>query len=114
MGNGALVTVVEMCAFVQVRLGFTPTSETKFWCDTGTSGLDVVAFWKEFADHYGVDLDGGSEGYDYGDSDGGLGDVMEHLWKRVTLRSAPKTHHFTIDHLVAVANRKKWFDPVFR
>jgi hypothetical protein len=108
-----MVSREDIILFVEQLLGFTPTSDTKFWWDTGTAGFDVVAFWNVFADHYGVDLEGCGQGYDYGDSDGGLGDAMEHLWKRAIRRSAPNTHHFTIDHLVEVANRKKWFDPVF-
>jgi hypothetical protein len=105
------VSRADIITFVEQRLGFTPTPETKFWWGTGTAGLDVIAFWNEFADHYGVDLEGGDTGYDYGDSEGGLGEAMGHLWRRLTFRSVPESHHFTIDHLVEVANRKKWFDP---
>ena len=105
------VTEAEIIRFVEERLGFTPTSQTKFWWDTGCAGLDVIAFWEEFAERYGVDLEVSGEGYDYGDSDGGLGEAMEHIWKRITFRPVPKNAHFTIDHLVEVENRKKWFDP---
>lgn len=73
--------------------------------------MDVLAFWEEFAVRYGVDLEVSGEGYDYGDSDGGLGEAMEHIWKRITFRPVPKVNHFTVDHLVEVANRKMWFDP---
>lgn len=101
----------DIIKFVEQRLGFTPTPETKFWWGTGTAGLDVITFWNEFADHFGVDMEGGGKGYDYGDGEGGLGEAMDQLWRRITFRSVPKPHHFTIDHLVEVANRKKWFDP---
>lgn len=106
-----MVTREEVIRFVEVRLGFTPTPMTKFWWDTGTAGLDVVAFWEEFAQHYGVDLDVADAGYNNGDSDGGLGDALEHLWTRLTFQQVKRSHHFTVDHLVEVANRKKWFDP---
>jgi len=106
-----MVTREEIIQFVRDRLGFTPTSTTKFWWDTGAAGLDVVAFWEEFAQHYGVDLEVADAGYDYGDSDGGFSDGLEHLWKRLTFQRVRRSHHFTIDHLVEVANQKKWFDP---
>ncbi len=105
-----MVTREEIIQFVRDRLGFTPTSTTKFWWDTGAAGLDVIAFWEEFADHYGVDLGVSNDGYDYGDSDGGLGDALAHFWKRATFQQVRRSHYFTIDHLVEVANRKKWFD----
>ncbi len=106
-----MVTREEVIRFVEVRLGFKPTPTTRFWWDTGTTGLDVVAFWEEFVAHFNVDMTSSSEGYDYGDSDGGLGDALEHLVKRLTFQRVSRPHHFTIDHLVEVANRKKWFDP---
>lgn len=101
----------EVLQFVEETLGFTPTSQTKFWWDTGVAGLDVIAFWEQFCERFGADLDNASSEYDYGDSDGGLEEALSVLWRRMTFRHVPSTHHFTIDHLVEVANRKKWFDP---
>lgn len=112
MPQQELVSRADIIRFVEDRLGFTPTSQTKFWWDTGCAGLDVIAFWEEFAEHYGVDMEVSGEGYDYGDSDGGIGDVLDELRKRLTGQPVPKTAHFTIDHLVEVANRRKWFDPL--
>ena len=109
--KGPMGSREDMILFVEERLGFTPTAETKFWWETGAASLDVIAFWEEFAEHYGVDPVDAGEGYDYGDGDGGLGEALEHLWNRITFRPVPKAKHFTIDHLVQVANRKKWFDP---
>lgn len=102
-----VVTHEEVIRFVEDRLGFTPTPTTKFWWDTGTAGLDVVLFWEEFAAHFGVDMASLGDGYDHGDSEGGLGDALEHLVKRLTFQRVRRSHHFTIVHLVEVANRKK-------
>lgn len=102
----------EIIQFVKDRLGFAPTPDTKFWWDTGTAGLDAWTFMKEFAVHYGVDMEDAGIGFDYGDSDVPLADALDRLWKLFTFRPVPKLNHFTIDHLVEVANRKKWFDPV--
>lgn len=100
----------EIIEFVQDRLGFTPTPKTKFWWGTGTAGLDAWTFMQEFADRYEVDFDDAGT-FDYGDSDTPLADIFDRLWMRLRFRRSPKTNHFTIDHLVEVANRKKWFDP---
>ncbi|MBK8612390.1 MAG: DUF1493 family protein [Flavobacteriales bacterium] len=102
----------EIIQFVKDRLGFTPNPETRFWWDTGMAGLDAWTFMGEFADRYGVDMEGADQAFDYGDSDVPLADALDRLWKRITFRPVPKVNHFTIDHLVEVANRKKWFDPV--
>lgn len=101
----------DIIKFVEQRLGFTPTSKTKFWWDTGIAALDAWAFMKEFAHHYHVDIQGGTESVNYGDGEGGVSDVFGRLWKQATYQAVPRTAHFTIDHLVEVANRKKWFDP---
>ena len=106
-----MVSREDMILFVEQRLGFTPTAETKFWWDTGTAGLDARTFMEEFADHYGVDMEDAGIGFDYGDSDVPLADALDRVWKRITFRPVPKVNHFTIDHLVEVANRKKWSDP---
>ncbi len=105
------VTRDEIVAFVKDRLGFEPTRETKFWWDTGVYGLDAMGFMLEFAEHFGVREGTGDDDLDYGDSEGGLGEVFWDLWRRITFRAVPRKHHFTIDHLVEVANRKQWFDP---
>ncbi|MBX2972141.1 MAG: hypothetical protein KF797_03475 [Flavobacteriales bacterium] len=105
------VTREEITQFVKDRLGFTPTPQTRFWRDTGTAGLDAWAFMQEFADHYGVEPGKIDDGIDYGDGEDGLGGAFAWLWKKLTFQPVPKTGHFTIDHLVEAANRKKWFDP---
>ncbi len=89
MHQQELVLRADIIRFVEGRLGFTPTSQTKFWWDTGCAGLDVIAFWAEFSERYGVDLEGSGEGYDYGASDGGLGEALERIWKRITFRPGP-------------------------
>jgi len=101
----------EIVRYVEDRLGFTPTLETRFWWDTGVAGLDAWTFMEEFADRYGVDMEGVDRGFDYGDSDGGIGDALERVWRLITFRQVPKVNHFTIDHLVEVVNRMKWFVP---
>lgn len=100
-----------MIEFVRSNLGFTPTRQTKFWWETGTAGLDAWCFMEEFATCYGVDMEGAGRGFDYGDSDVPIADAFSALWRRITFRSVPKPNHFTVDHLVEVANRRKWFDP---
>lgn len=101
----------EIVRYVEDRLGFTPTLETRFWWDTGVAGLDAWTFMEEFADRYGVDMEGADQAFDFGDSDVPLADALDRLWKRITFRPVPKMNHFTIDHLVEVAHRKKWFVP---
>ena len=91
--------------------GFTPTTTTSFWWETGTAGLDAWAFMQEFAERYGAEPGDMDDDIDYGDGEFGLGDTLSRLWKKLTFRPVPKTGHFTIDHLVEVANRKKWFAP---
>lgn len=100
----------EIIRFVEDRLDFTPTPQTKFWWDTGTAGLDVDQFTYEFAEVFGVDMK--VEFFvDYGGSDTSLADGLSRIWKKVTFQPQPSVGHFTIDHLVEVANHKKWFDP---
>lgn len=106
----------EIIQFIHSRLGFIPTPETKFWWDTGTAGLDAWAFMEDFATHFGVDMEPASANsgldYDYGDSDTPLADMLSRLWRRITFRPIPRSNYFTIDHLLEVANRKEWFDPL--
>ncbi len=101
----------EIILFVKDRLGLTPTPETKFWWGTGIAGLDAWTFMEDYAERFGVDMQGADEGFDYGDGDLGIGDALQQLWRKMTFRSVPRTNHFTIDHLVQVANGKKWFHP---
>lgn len=101
----------EIIRFIEEQLGFTPTPKTKFFWGTGVAGLDAWAFMDEFADRYDVNMDGVGSDVDYGDSDTPLADVFDRLWKRFRFQRVAKTGHFTIDHLVEVANRKEWFDP---
>ncbi|MBK9515391.1 MAG: hypothetical protein IPO05_17650 [Flavobacteriales bacterium] len=99
-----MVAREEIVRFVEDRLGFTPATKTKFRWGTGTAGLDAWTFMEEFADHYGIDMENAGIGFDYGDSDVPLADALDRLWKRITFRPRAKVNHFTIDHLVEVAN----------
>ncbi len=103
----------EIIRYVEVELRFKPTPETKFFWGTGVARPDGLEFIEDFADHYGVDTTYASRFVDYGDSDTPLADIFDRLWKRLRFKPVPRKAHFTIDHLVEVANRKKWFDPVF-
>jgi len=64
----------------------------------------------EFAQVYEVDMKVEFL-IDYGGSDASLADGLSWIWKRVIFRPVPSVGHFTIDHLVDVANHKTWFDP---
>ena len=101
----------EMIRFVEEQLGFTPKPTTKFFWETGVFGLDAIAFMDAFVDRYGINMDDAAGNVDYGDSDTPLADIFDRLWKRIRFQRVPKMGHFTIDHLVEVANRRKWFDP---
>lgn len=101
----------EMIRFVEEQLGFTPKPTTKFFWETGVFGLDAIAFMDAFVDRYGINMDAAAGDVDYGDSDTPLADIFDRLWKRIRFQRVPKMGHFTIDHLVEVANRRKWFDP---
>lgn len=107
-----MIDRAEIIRFVEEQLGFTPKPTTKFFWGTGIAGPDAWAFMEAFAERYGVDMEGAGQAYDYGDSDVPLADALSHLWKKITFRPVPRTNHFTIDHLAAVANRKKWFEPI--
>lgn len=100
----------EIIRFVQEQLGFIPTPKTKFFWGTGVAGLDAWAFMQAFADHYSVDMEDVGKDFDYGGDEPDLGSALGYLWKRITFRPIPRTNHFTIDHLVEVANRRKWFE----
>lgn len=108
-----MVDQKEIIRFVNERLFFEPTPATKFFWDTGAAGLDTDFFMQEFADHYEIDMSD-FDGAGFGMDDVGLGTVVDDLKLLLRGKRPAKSRYFTIEHLVDVANGRKWFDPMCR
>lgn len=75
--------------------------DTVFMDDLGLAGLDVLIFFEEFAERFDIDMSSFSESnYDP------IAMRVFDVWSR-----GKRVKSFGTRHLVAVIERKAWFDP---
>ncbi len=96
--------------FVQAHFPDIPLEEIVFFKHPNIAGLDVELFMHEFADAFGVNMDG-FHGPRYAMDETHLTNFPKMIFHALFTRDANASHTFDVAHLVAVAIQGSWFDP---
>jgi hypothetical protein len=99
--EGQMTSREEVINWLSKSLQMPITEDTLFTREIGLFGLDLEAFFIEFAEHYKIDMTS-FRLKDYDSTINSLWNVWIH---------GEKTKQFRVDHLIRVIERGAWFDP---
>ena len=103
---------LEIMNLIQEQMGVKSTrlnSSSTLQRDVGMDGDDADEFMRRFARRFSVNMEGFQFEKYFGPERGFL--LFDYLFLRLFKKNALKYVEITIAHLVAVAERKSWFDP---
>lgn len=97
----------RLCEFVFSQTGVYPTQSTTFFDDLGITGLDAELLMDEFATRYSIDMSTYKPA-SYHTDENDLFNTFKAIQKAL---NGHQYKSFNLDHLLAVIDKKEWFDP---